>query len=160
MIRLRFVMGLGCASKAIAIFSAGHLSHVDAVMPNGKLLGARSDNVGGGDGVLERPYPYEKVAKIVLYQIQANPNQEASFYRFIQDQLGKPYDKLAIFAFAINRNWRDDDAWYCSELQTAALEEAGILNKDLYLKANKITPVMLANLVSDLPNAKLIEGTP
>lgn len=156
MLTLRFVQGKGFFSQCIAVFSAGHLTHVDVKMPDGMLLGARSDNVGGGDGVLERPDPYEAVAKIVYFQIWATPAQEALFYAFLKGQLGKAYDKLAIFAFAIDRNWRDDDAWYCSELVSAALEEAGILTKLLYLHTNKITPVMLATLVSELPNGRLV----
>lgn len=159
MIRLRFVLGSGWASSAISVFSAGHLSHVDAVMPDGTLLGARSDNVGGGKGVRERPNPYETAAKVLWAEITAQPDQEADFYAFLRKQLGKPYDHLSIFAFAINRNWRDDDAWYCSELIAAALEDALILTKTLYLPFNKITPVMLAVLVSELPTASLIEAT-
>lgn len=150
-IRLRFVQGLGPVSSLISWFSDGHLSHVDALMPDGKLLGARSDVVGGGDGVLERPNPYEKVAKIVTYDIPATLIEESAFYAFLRAQLGKAYDHMAIFSFAIARNWRDDDEWYCSELQAAALEDAGILTKTLFLSVNKITPVMLATLVSDLP---------
>jgi hypothetical protein len=47
MIRLQFVLGTGLSSQAIAWFSAGHFSHVDAVLPDNRLLGARSDVVGG-----------------------------------------------------------------------------------------------------------------
>lgn len=154
MVRLRFVLGKARSSRLIAWFSSAHLSHVDVVMPNGKLLGARSDNVGGGDGVLERPNPYEEVASIVYFDVPATLQQEALFYRFLADQLGKPYDHLAIFAFFLNRNWRDEDAWICSELVAAALEYAGIM-PTVYLPANKITPVMLAALVSELPGAEL-----
>jgi len=102
MITLRFVLGHGWASRVISLFSAGHLSHVDVVMPDGRLLGARSDNVGGGDGVLERPNPYEPVSAATYFQIAASPEQQAKFYDFLQQQLGKPYDHLAIFAFAID----------------------------------------------------------
>lgn len=155
MITLRFVQGSGWTSSAIAIFSAGHLSHVDAKMPDGKLLGARSDNVGGGKGVRERPNPYEQVASVTYATVPALPEQEATFYDFLTAQIGKPYDRTAIVAFAVDRDWREDDSWFCSELQAAALEAAGILTKSLYLTANKITPVMLATLVSELPGAQV-----
>lgn len=159
MIKLRFVLGRGWASSAIAIFSAGHLSHVDAIMPDGTLFGARSDNIGGApgvewSGVRTRPNPYEAVAKVVTFEIPAAPDQERAFYSFLKKQDGKCYDHLAIVAFAFNRNWRDDDAWYCSELQAAALEDAAILTKTLFLSANKITPVMLATLVSEIPGTR------
>ena len=151
-IRLRFVLGKGRASRFIAWYSGAPLSHVDAVMPNGKLLGARSDVVGGGDGVLERPDPYEDVSAIVYFDIPCTPQQGMAFYAFLRAQLGKQYDHMAIFGFLFNRNWRDEDAWICSELQAAALEAAGIMPM-VYLKASKITPVMLATLVSELPGA-------
>lgn len=151
---LRFVLGAAWTSRAIAVFSAGHLSHVDVKMPSGKLLGARSDNVGGGDGVLERPDPYEQVAKVAYFEIDVTDDRATTFYRFLYAQLGKRYDHLAIFAFIINRNWHDDDAWYCSELVAAALEAAGVLTNRLYLTSNKITPVVLAALVSELPTGR------
>lgn len=149
-VRLRFVLGRARSSRLIAWFSQAHLSHVDAVMPDGKLLGARSDNVGGGDGVLERPNPYEDVAAVVYFDIPCTAQQGMAFYAFLRNQLGKRYDHMAIFGFLFNRNWRDEDAWICSELQAAALEAAGIMPM-VYLKASKITPVMLATLVSELP---------
>jgi hypothetical protein len=56
-IKLRFVRGLDFSSRVIAWFSAGHLSHVDAVMPDGSLLGARSDVIKGiPTGVQIRQY--------------------------------------------------------------------------------------------------------
>lgn len=156
MIRIVFRLGAARSSRAIAWFSSGHLSHVDAKTPVGKLLGARSDDVGGASGVWARPDPYEDVTKLVIFDIDATPLQEALFYDFLNEQIGKPYDHLAILAFFINRDWRDGDAWYCSELIAAALEEATILTKTLFLPLNKITPVMLATLISQLPGAKRI----
>lgn len=164
MIRLRFVQGLGWGSQLIALVSDGHLSHVDAMMPDGTLLGARSDSIGwpphishdfNWSGVRRRPNPYEDVAKVVIYEIQdTTAEQDAKFYGFLASQEGKPYDHLAILAFGFGRNWRDMDAWYCSELIAAGLELAGILRSDLFLGVNKIKPVVLAALVSDLPNAR------
>jgi uncharacterized protein YycO len=151
MISLRFVCGAGLSSRAIAWFSAGHLSHVDAVLPNGDLLGARYDNVGGGTGVRARPPGYEKVARVLVMQIPATPQQESDWLTFLRAQNGKPYDSLAIWAFVINRSWRATDSWICSELQAAALEACGIVHPGFYLQSNKITPVALALAVSAIP---------
>ena len=41
----------------------------------------------------------------------------------------KPYDKLAIVAFAVNRDWRSPDAWFCDELVAAGLEHAEVVRK-------------------------------
>ena len=71
---------------------------------------------------------------------------------FLKAQLGKPYDTLAIEAFAFNRDWRSPDAWFCDELVAAGLEQAEVVGKlapsvyrldvrDLYLVVSAIAPV-------------------
>src|SRR5579859_5987874 len=103
-IRLQFVMGRGLSSQAIAWFSAGTVSHVDAVLPDGRLLGARFDKVGGQPpGVRIRPPNYEPWKSRNLYTLDVTPVQESRFYDFLTDQLGKPYDFTAIFGFGLGR---------------------------------------------------------
>lgn len=144
MIRLQFVCEAALSSRAIAWFSAGHFSHVDALLPDGSLLGARDDAVGGrAPGVRIRPPDYVRWTRRVVMAVPASAVQTDMFYAFLHRQLGKPYDSAAIWAFAFNRNWREPDSWICSELQSAAGEHAGILPR-LYLAANKITPVSCA----------------
>jgi len=148
MIRLQFVREADIASDVIAWFSQGNLSHVDAVLPGGALLGARSDRVGGApSGVQIRTPGYAKFALVVPFTVPATPDQEETFLKFLLSQVGKPYDHQAIWGFAVGRNWREEDSWICSELQAAALEHAGVC-PCLYLAANKITPVALALAVS------------
>jgi uncharacterized protein YycO len=143
-IQLQFVCEAALSSQAIAWFSAGHFSHVDAVLPDGRLLGARDDAVGGQPpGVRIRPPNYVKWSRRVGMTVPASPEQVTAWHSFLIDQLGKPYDSAAIWAFAFNRNWREADSWICSELQSAAGEHSGIMPR-LYLAANKITPVACA----------------
>lgn len=143
-IQLQFVCEAAISSRAIAWFSQGHFSHVDAILPDGNLLGARDDSVGGQpSGVRIRPPGYAKFTKRVIMTVPTTQDQADKFYGFLQAQLGKPYDSEAIWAFVLNRNWREDDSWICSELQSAAGEAAGALPR-LYLAANKITPVACA----------------
>jgi uncharacterized protein YycO len=147
-IRLQFICGEDISSQAIAWFSQGHLSHVDAIMPDNTLLGSRSDSVGGQPpGVRIRPPDYAKFANRMVMTIPATYDQTNKFYDFLRSQLGKPYDTEAIWAFVINRNWREDDSWICSELQSAAGEQSGIV-PPLYLATNKITPVACALMFS------------
>lgn len=141
-------MGPGIASKAIARFSAGNLSHVDAEIED-ELLGARSDHVGGKPpGVQLRPADYARAELIVRMELRSTPEQEGAFKRFLFEQLGKPYDHTAIWGFAAGRDWRSADSWFCSELQAAALEKACVFPTKLYLGANKVTPVSLALAVT------------
>lgn len=106
-------------------------SHVDTILPNGQLLGAR------GDGVKIRD-SYEVSKKLILC-IEATEEQEKIYYDTLYKQLGKPYDYLGVIGFISNRDWQEDDKWFCSELKMYCLNKAGIkiLNFE-YL--NRITP--------------------
>lgn len=155
MIQLQFVAEKDLGSEIIGWFSAGHLSHVDALW-GGNLLGARSDNPGGyGYGVRARGPGYAKFSRRVLMTIPTTDDQNLKWQQFLNNQQGKPYDSEAIWAFAFNRNWRETDSWICSELQARALEVAGIV-PPLYLTCNKITPVALALTVSALQGVTIV----
>jgi len=174
-IKLQFVCEAALSSQIIAWFSSGYFSHVDAVLHNGYLLGARNDWTGKGaavvpPGVRIRPPGYRKFSRRVVMDVPATSVQTKNFYDYLMMQLGKPYDHRAILGFLFNRDWREDDSWICSELQTAAGEytgpelqvasmtAAGILPR-LYLPANKITPVACAVAFSAV-GGKATECTP
>src|SRR5271155_1449933 len=107
-IKAQFVMGPGISSKLISWFSAGPFSHVDAVLPSGSLLGARSDQIGGAPAGVQVRYPdYDKWTKRVRMELETTRDETQKFYAFLNDQLGKPYDKTAILGFAAGRDWRD-----------------------------------------------------
>lgn len=143
-IRLQFVCEAALSSQAIAWFSSGHFSHVDCLLDDGTLLGARDDAVGGQPpGVRVRPQGYVKWSRRVVMTVPCAADQKKLYHTFLFDQLGKPYDTEAIWAFLFNRDWRARDSWICSELQSAAGEKAGVFPQ-LYLAANKITPVACA----------------
>jgi hypothetical protein len=149
-IQFRFVLGRDLASSAIALFSAGYFSHVDAVMLDGTLLGARADTIGGRPpGVQVRPNGYETIKRAVTFSLAVEPTQELNFYAFLGAQVGKPYDKTAIWAFVLGRDWTEPDSWFCSELLAAAVIAAGIL-RPLYFPPNKVTPAAFANILSEL----------
>jgi hypothetical protein len=154
-IKFQFVLGAGFSSSVIAWFGGGDnsalgFSHVDCMLPDGRLLGARSDWVGGAPpGVRIRPSGYEAWKRRVVFELASTPAQEKLFYDFLMAQVGKPYDKLAIFSFIADRDWRDDSAWFCSELAAAASEHAGACDA-LYLPANKLSPTAWAVVVSAL----------
>jgi hypothetical protein len=144
MIQLQFVCEDNIASQTIAWFSQGQFSHVDAVLPNGDLLGARSDSVGGQPpGVRIRPPGYVQFSRKAVMTLPCSDEQQKQFYAFLNDQLGKPYDSTAIWGFVVNRDWREDDSWICSELECAAGEKCKILPK-LFVPASKVTPVCCA----------------
>lgn len=160
MIQLQFVAEAALSSRIIGWYGGGgprYLSHVDAVLPNGSLFGARSDRVGGQPaGCWARSPGYLPFSRWAVMSVPSSDAQERAFYDFLAKQRGKPYDGTAIWAFLLNRDWREDDSWICSELQTAALVGAGIFPVP-YLAANKITPLALAFAVSVLPGVAISE---
>lgn len=156
MIRLQFVLGYGIPSRAIAWYSAGVFSHVDAVLPDGRLLGARSDcikplgySIKIPAGVQIRPANYEKWKERVVMSIPCSETEEHNFLQFNHSQLNKPYDMSAIWGFVAGRDWRERDSWFCSELQGTAIEFSGRCPK-LYTPLVKLTPAALATVASAL----------
>ncbi|MDE2104468.1 MAG: hypothetical protein KGL39_44950 [Patescibacteria group bacterium] len=143
MIALRFIDDANPFSEAIKLFERGWCAHVDAVMPGGSFLGARLDG-----GVASRPADYIVPTREQYVHLAATPQQESDFYAFLNSQLGKPYDTTAIAAFAVERDWRTPDSWFCSELQARALEICGFFPKPLASPANEITPRDLLLCVS------------
>ena len=153
-IKLQFVSQKDIGSTMIGWFSAGHLSHVDAVLPSG-LLGARNDSTPIS-GVWERQPDYARFNRRVVMTITCTEAQTKAWLVFLRKQVGKPYDWRCILGFVSGRDWRETDSWICSELQAAALEAVGIV-PPLYLTANKITPVALALAVSALHGVNIQE---
>jgi len=144
-IRLQFVAGKGISSDLIEWYGAGCVSHVDAVLDDGSLLGARSDVIGGKPaGVQIRPPGYEAFSLVIPVVLPVElPAMTAEFYRLLRAEIGKPYDETAILAFFTGRDWRAPDSWFCSELQATMLEQCGWFPTPLSTPANKLTPAGL-----------------
>jgi uncharacterized protein YycO len=105
------------------------------------LLGARSDTVGNAPaGVQVRTPDYEKWSMVERVKLEVTATQESIYWDFLNDQIGKPYDKLAIFAFAFGRDWRDPKAWFCDELVLAGLERCRFFPQKLPIEVNRLTP--------------------
>jgi hypothetical protein len=135
MIRLQFVNDNSLASWAIQAYGHGWPSHVDVVLHDGTLLGAREDG-----GVQIRPAGYGDFAQKQIIMLDAANPIDVDFHTFVRQQIGKPYDHLAIAGFVANQDWRTQGAWFCSELVAAALEVSGWFPKKLARGTNKISP--------------------
>jgi hypothetical protein len=149
-IRLQFVEGTGLGSGLIKLFGHGLYSHVDSVLPDGTLLGARSDVMSGAPaGVQVRPAGYVNADKVYRLDLPATDAQASAFYDFMKAQIGKPYNKIGILAFTVNAAWTSVGAYFCSQLVTAALQECGWL-KELSEPPNKVDPDDLLLILSAL----------
>lgn len=138
--------GSGIDSATIEWFGGGPLySHVDAVLDTGDLLGARIDG-----GVAIRSPDYIGTEPVLRVDLPASGIVSGRFYDFLNHQLGKPYDSEGILAFLTGRDWREPDAWFCSELLAAALEFCGFFAFPLASSSNKITPPDLVLILSGM----------
>ena len=146
-VTLQFCSFDSLAGELIDWFTQGSVGHVDAVMSDGSLLGAQHEAGLGGmpAGVQIRPANYggnSGMRHRMRASLMVTDDEAEAFYSFLRQQVGKPYDTTAILAFAVGRDWRERDSWFCSELQAAALEEAGIVRR-LVAPSQKITPAAL-----------------
>lgn len=116
-ITLQFVTEPDWMSRAIRWFTWSDFSHVDFVLPSGRLLGA---HVSSGVQIREPGYAaFTRVERRVVRD--ASP----IVLDWACRQLGKPYDMAAIFGLVTRRPWRQPDRWFCSELVARAFEVGG-----------------------------------
>lgn len=150
MISLLFSKGGDLSSGLIEWFGGTPaFSHVDSITPEGLLLGARSDSVGGRPpGVQVRPPNYLGQEPKLRVDLPASATQEAGYFGFLLAQIGKPYDMEGIAGFIVGRQWDNPSAWFCSELVAAGLENCGFFTHKLAVPTNKVTPGGLVFLLS------------
>ena len=121
--KLRFVTGSDLVSKIIHIGERdGWPTHVEAVMPDGRLLGAHAR---GGVMIRQKGYDRDWVKKERIIDIPVPPKVDERFHNFLYEQIGAPYDWGAVFGLWLGRNWRDPKRWFCSELIARAEEVSG-----------------------------------
>ncbi len=146
MIRLRFVTGNDAISVGIRAAEYGFwASHVEAVMPDGMLLGAHYD---GGVQARPRDYDHGQFIREDIVGIPVPDLMADKFHSFLKSQIGKPYDIEAILAFVAQRDWQAPGSWFCSELQAAVLAACGWFASSLATEFNHITPRDLLLIVS------------
>lgn len=154
-VSLQFVREARLSSDLIAWFSAGTFSHVDAVMPDGSLLGAFERAVSGyRSGVQIRRPGYINLAAQVRVDIEVTQDQRDQWEAFLRAQIGKAYDWGAIEGFVTGRYSPKSGQWICSAVQTAGVEVPKII-RQLFLEPSKITPVALLLVLSALPAATI-----
>ena len=122
------------------------IGHVDIVVPEG-LLGAQHEALGGQpSGVWVRPADYLQTCggiNPVRVTIDCTQGQYDSAIGFAREQIGKPYDLTALAEnFVLGRDWRNPDAWFCSELSIEAANHGGIFKFPLIAKCNHVSPAL------------------
>ena len=150
--KFQFVLGSGLSSRLIAWYGQGYggWSHVDAILPDGTCLGARSDAVGGKPpGVQIRPAGYEKWVRRSVIDLPCPDPQQKIWEDFLRSQINEPYDKADIWGFVLGRELQTKGEWICSALQLAGLETSGVLHK-LHVTPQQCPPNMLFSILDTL----------
>ncbi len=160
MIKLQFSRSTELVSLLIAKACRSDFSHVDAVLEDGSLLGA-SDSPkapvikGNPRGVAIRPPDYQPFAIRRMAHIYVPVRVEMRFYAILHSQLGEPFDNSAMHAVFsgrpnTGRDWKDESAWFCSELKAWSLEEAGAFDVPPIISKDRVTPPDLLLMISHL----------
>lgn len=145
MITIQFSSTNQLGSKAISFLTWSWASHVDFVLPDGKLFGSLAIKNGGGPQIHEVRTNYSRIERYVV-------DAPDDVLKFAMEQAGKPYDWQGILGIlARKRNWEDDDSWFCSELVAYSFMKAGVplLNEIPY----RITPrdLLISPLLKRIP---------
>lgn len=121
-------------SFIIRKFTRSNWSHV-AIEHNGMVI--ESVTHGGVRMIplaeFERKYPR-------LFKMHLPTTANAKIFDKIKTQIGKKYDWTAIFAFGFNRDWQENDSWFCSELIMNGILEAGYTVLNPSVEVSRITP--------------------
>ncbi len=142
-IAFQFVQSNDPIGRIIQIYERGPWSHVDCVLPNGDLLGARSDAVGGKPpGVQIRPPNYEAWPARDLVQLEATDEQLNAWTAFLHSQVGQAYATAdLIMEYLTGRGGGNVNGdWWCSKLAASSAENSLWLPKPLGQSVNTITP--------------------
>jgi hypothetical protein len=153
MIKLRFVHNHDAASDAILFDTGGLYSHVEAVTPEGKYLGARAEG-----GVLAREPDYDtgRFNRQKFVEITCDDLTTAKFYHYLNAVVGEPYDFAAIRGFIFHLDDHGKHLVICSALQTLSLRWCMVFANQLTVPAHEITPRDLELILSTHPNARTL----
>jgi uncharacterized protein YycO len=137
LITLRFVAHPGIFTDITRIFQYGFgYTHVDSVTTSGSYLGAMV--VGG---VRDRPSNYDggKYLQQTFLKVKTTEDQEKTYFSFLNDQVGKPYDSLSLVTFLGSRNWQNTNGWFCDELVAGGFVACGLFPQHFAVQLNRIT---------------------
>jgi hypothetical protein len=146
-IRLRFVTCHDEISAGIRLRENFWASHVEAVTPQGKYLGAHCDG-----GVQARAVGYDARTlqqELFVDLAETAPGQADEFYAFLNRHIGEPYDFKSILGFLIPEvSAHQPQHIICSALQALALRQCEWFATPLIEPAHKITPRDLLLIIS------------
>lgn len=150
---LRFVHCPDPISNGIIFQTGGLYSHVEAVTPDGKYLGAHCD---GGVLARERDYDAGRFDRERFLELAASADMAAGFYHYLNAVVGEPYDFGAIAGFIGHLDVHQKRRTICSALQTLALRGCMYFPRPLSILAHRVSPRDLELMLSARPDVREI----
>lgn len=132
--------GKSIMSRLIRWFSWSPYSHAAWICRDGSVIEAWTE--GGVRRVASLSEAHEPGTRVDIFAIELTDEQHASVEKFLAEQLGQKYDWLGILGFLTRKRMESHDAWFCSELIAAALNQAGVWPL-LRIPACKVPPCLL-----------------
>lgn len=143
---VRYSSSTAFMSNLIRRACHSRFSHVDIVLPGEGLLGVSGEDKSLNDpgGVRVRPFqpwPYN-----IIREVEIKTDKTDAVIRRGKSQIGKPFDNGALYAFfnpyAYNeqRNWREQEQWFCSEWFIWSCESEGLFPYPLAVPMPMINP--------------------
>lgn len=124
-VQILFSADRSLASRVTRFFLNSRWSHVVILDPTTKtkieaypLQGVRERRLDAAN------LPVNHYTEYALVSIP-HPNPQAVF-DMARTQLGKPYDLLGALGVGINRDWQEDDSWFCSEFVAWVFQQTGV----------------------------------
>ena len=152
MIRFQLVRGKGVSSKLIAWWGTGWngYSHVDCLMADGSLIGARDDRLRMPSGRLVPPGiqvrepGYEVWDRRTVYTLVALQPVTDQWELYVRSHVGEKYDEQDILDLLLGRKPVDHGRRICSAFATDSLQAVGVWPSVLSHPSLQTTPDTLA----------------
>ena len=149
--RLRFVStASNWLSMLIRFRTMADVSHVEAVLPDGTVIGAYFDGVKQMPGDYNGGYTSQRFVDILMPQESID-----HWTNYLKSRVGREYDWDAIAGIALHLNLHKPRGLICSMLAALSLRESGVFRRPLSEPAHEITPRDLLLVLSAHPAAKV-----
>jgi hypothetical protein len=153
MIVLQFSTSTAWQSSIIRKMCHSPFSHVDVCVATGALGASDTPTkvlLGNPHGVAIREHDYQDFG--IRRRAIIDSEKSGDFHDIMRSQLGKPFDPEALHDFLSDnpreRDWRNPEKWFCSELVAWSLERAGFFPYKLLVPKNRVSPADLLLLLN------------
>lgn len=154
-IRIRFVKSDDLISMAIRVDTLSKVSHTEAVLRDGTIIGAYPG------GVARQPNDWDATSTDQMFvDVPCSAPTIEAWENWLVSKIGTPYDFAAITGLALHRDMHTEGTTICSALMIDGLRHLGIVDEKLFDADHQTTPHMLASALSMMSKMCYFRITP